>query len=59
MSFIVNGHEHHMGYYLIDGIYPFCAVFIKGVLVPRQEKYRFFSIKQESVRKDVECAFNY
>jgi hypothetical protein len=22
VSFIVNGREHHMGYYLTDGIYP-------------------------------------
>jgi hypothetical protein len=22
VSFTINGHEHHMRYYLIDGIYP-------------------------------------
>jgi hypothetical protein len=31
---------------------------MKGVLVPQQEKYRFFSTKQPSVRKNVECAFD-
>jgi hypothetical protein len=55
--FTVNDHEHHMGYYLTDGIYPFWPVFIKGVLVPQQEKHQFFLMKQASMRKDVECAF--
>jgi hypothetical protein len=45
-----------MGYYLVDGIYPFWPVFMEGVYVPQQEKHRFFSAKQASVRKDVECA---
>jgi hypothetical protein len=46
-----------MGYYLTDGIYPSWPVFVKSVPVPQQEKYRFFSMKQASVRKDMECAF--
>jgi hypothetical protein len=58
VPFTVNGRVHHMGYYLIDGIYPSWPVFMKGVPVPQQEKYRFFSMKQVSVRKDVECAFD-
>jgi hypothetical protein len=33
-------------------------VFVKGVPIPQQEKHRFFSINQASVRKDVECAFS-
>jgi hypothetical protein len=55
---VLNGCEHHMRYYLTDGIYPSCPVFIKGVPVPQQEKHRFFSMKQASVRKDVERAFS-
>jgi hypothetical protein len=55
--FTVNSREHHMRYYLIDGIYPSWPVFVKGVTVPPQEKHQFFSMKQVSVRKDVECAF--
>jgi hypothetical protein len=47
-----------MGYYLTDGIYPSWPVFIKSVPVPQQEKHRFFSMKQVSVRKGVECAFD-
>jgi hypothetical protein len=31
---------------------------MKGVPIPQQEKHRFFSMKQASVRKDVGCAFN-
>jgi hypothetical protein len=57
VSFTVNGREHHMWYYLTDGIYPSWPVFIKGVPVPQQEKHQFFIMKQASVRKDVECAF--
>jgi hypothetical protein len=58
VSFTVNGCEHHMRYYLTDGIYPSWSVFVKCVPVPQQEKHRFFSMKQASVRKDVECAFD-
>jgi hypothetical protein len=57
VSFTVYGREHHMGYYLTNDIYPSWSVFMKGVPVPQQEKHRFFSMKQASVRKDVECAF--
>jgi hypothetical protein len=46
------------GYYLADGIYPSWPMFIKGVTVPQQAKQRFFSMKQVSVMKDVECAFS-
>jgi hypothetical protein len=47
-----------MGYYLADGIYPSWPMFVKGVPVSQQEKHRFVSMKQASVRKDVECAFD-
>jgi hypothetical protein len=35
VSFTVNGHKHHMGYYLTDDIYPSWSVFVKGVHVPQ------------------------
>jgi hypothetical protein len=57
ISFTFNGREHHMGYYLTDSIYPSWPVFMKGVHIPQQEKHRFFSMKQASVRKNMECAF--
>jgi hypothetical protein len=58
VSFTINGRKHHMGYYLADCIYPSWSVFVKGVHVPQQEKHQFFSMKQASVRKDVECGFD-
>jgi hypothetical protein len=58
VSFTINGREHHMGYYLIDGIYSSWPMFIKYVSVTQQEKHRFFLMKQASVRKYVECAFD-
>jgi hypothetical protein len=39
VSFTVNGCEHHMRYYLTDGIYPSCPIFMKGVPIPQQEKH--------------------
>jgi hypothetical protein len=35
VSLTVNGREHHMRYYLTDGIYPFWSVFVKDVPVPK------------------------
>jgi hypothetical protein len=35
VSFTINNHEHHVGYYFTDGIYPSWPVFIKGVSVPQ------------------------
>jgi hypothetical protein len=57
VPFTVNGREHHIGYYLTNGIYPCWSMFIKGVPVPQQENHRFFSMKQAPVRRYVECAF--
>jgi Plant transposon protein len=57
VTFTVNGNEYNMGYYLADGIYPSWPVFMKGVPVPQADKHRFFSQRQASLRKDVECAF--
>jgi hypothetical protein len=47
-----------MRYYRADGIYPSWPVFVRGVPIPQQEKHRFFSMKQASMRKDIECAFD-
>jgi hypothetical protein len=58
VSSIVNIHEHHMRYHLTDSIYPSWPVFVKGDHIPQQEKHRLFSMKQASVRKDMECAFD-
>ncbi|KAI3503237.1 hypothetical protein L1887_31676 [Cichorium endivia] len=57
MSFTVNGHQYKYGYYLCDGIYPDYAPFVKAYAVPRSEKAKLFTRRQESARKDIERAF--
>ncbi|KAL4564246.1 hypothetical protein LXL04_028303 [Taraxacum kok-saghyz] len=57
MTFTVNGHEYKHGYYLCDGIYTNYATFVKAYSVPRTEKAKKFTERQESARKDVERAF--
>ena len=57
ISFMVNGHEYNMGYYLTDGIYPNWATFIQGITYPQLQKDKLFADKQAAARKDVERAF--
>jgi hypothetical protein len=57
VTFTVNRNEHHMGYYLTNGIYPSWPMFMKGVPLPQQKKHRFFSTKQSMLMNNVECAF--
>ncbi|XP_052625013.1 uncharacterized protein LOC111888271 [Lactuca sativa] len=57
MTFTVNGHAYKYGYYLGDGIYPDYSALMKAYSVPRSEKAKFFTRKQESARKDIERAF--
>ncbi|XP_021757970.1 uncharacterized protein LOC110723007 [Chenopodium quinoa] len=57
ISFMVNGHEYNMGYYLTDGIYPNWATFIQGITYPQPQKDKLFADKQAAARKDVERAF--
>ncbi|XP_023742259.1 uncharacterized protein LOC111890367 [Lactuca sativa] len=57
MTFIVNGHAYRYGYYLGDGIYPNYSTLMKAYSVPRSEKAKLFTKKQESARKDIERAF--
>jgi len=56
-EYVVNGHEYNIGYFLSDGIYPKWATFVKTILLPQGPKARLFAERQESVRKDVERAF--
>ena len=46
-----------MGYYLVDGIYPQWATFVKTITNPQGNKKKYFAKAQEAVRKDVERAF--
>lgn len=57
VSFIVYGNEYNMSYYLADGIYPEWAAYVKTFKMPQGAKHQHFAQRQESVRKDIECAF--
>ena len=56
-EYVVNVHEYKIGYYLLDGIYPKWATFVKTIPLPQGQKKKLFAERQESVRKDVERAF--
>ena len=56
ISFVVNDNQHHMGYYLVDGICPRWSVFVKMIRCPLEKKI-FFAVRQEAASKDVERAF--
>ena len=49
--------QYHMGYYLVDGIYPMWPIFVKTISSPMGVRRVLFAQKQEAARKDVERAF--
>ncbi|XP_021762922.1 uncharacterized protein LOC110727651 [Chenopodium quinoa] len=55
--FIVSRDNYNKGYYLIDGIYPKWSTFIDVIAAAQTLKDKLFTTRQESARKDVECAF--
>ncbi|WVZ63947.1 hypothetical protein U9M48_013537 [Paspalum notatum var. saurae] len=57
VSYVVNGNQYDMGYYLADGIYPDWATLVKGVPAPMSDKEKLFIDMQSAYRKDVERAF--
>jgi len=57
VNYYVNETEYHLAYYLTDGIHPKWATFIQSIRLPQAEKQSLFAKSQESVRKDVERAF--
>jgi len=57
IQFTVNGNEYNMGYYLVNGIYPEWATFVKTIHLPQCNKDKLFAKRQEGARKDVERAF--
>ncbi|KAI3747482.1 hypothetical protein L6452_09940 [Arctium lappa] len=57
VSYIVNGHQNDMAYYLTDDIYPSWAAFIKSITSPQLRKHKLFAQHQEAIREDVERAF--
>ena len=57
VPFTVNGTEYRYPYYLVDGIYPRYAMFVKTISHPTGEKRIRYAKAQEAARKDVERAF--
>ncbi|XP_021985069.1 protein ALP1-like [Helianthus annuus] len=56
-AFYASDNYYKRGYYLIDGIYPEYATFVKTFTDPIDLKRKYFKRKQESARKDIERAF--
>ncbi|CAM0942820.1 unnamed protein product [Alopecurus aequalis] len=57
VNYTVNEKEYQIGYYLVDGIYPEWAAFMKSIPMAQTEKHKLFAQYQEGARKDVERAF--
>ncbi|KAD6454217.1 hypothetical protein E3N88_08923 [Mikania micrantha] len=57
VSYVVNGREYNMAYYLTNGIYPPWETFVKSITSPQLRKDKLFAQHQEANRKDVERAF--
>jgi hypothetical protein len=57
VNYSINGNDYTMNYYLIDGIYPKWATFMKTIPSPLRQKRKLFAEFQERKRKDVERAF--
>lgn len=57
MNFMVNGQEYNKAYYLANGIYPRCRMFVKIILLPQTPKQRMFAACLEGAWKDVERSF--
>ncbi|KAM0829821.1 hypothetical protein ACQ4PT_066629 [Festuca glaucescens] len=57
LDYYVNNKQYKLGYYLVDGIYPEWAAFMKTVSLPQTPKHKLFAQHQEGARKDVERAF--
>nr|GFA36832.1 protein ALP1-like [Tanacetum cinerariifolium] len=56
--YVINGVDFEKGYYLVDGIYPQWATFVKSFTVANDMKHAYFKKRQEGARKDVERAFH-
>ncbi|XP_047961393.1 uncharacterized protein LOC125206143 [Salvia hispanica] len=57
VSFVANGNQHNIDYYLADEIYPMWHVFMKTIRCAFEVKKKYFESRQELARKDVERAF--
>ena len=57
VDYIVNKNVYSLPYWMADGIYPRWPVFVKAIADPQSAARKFFAARQESTRKEVECAF--
>ncbi|XP_039144010.1 uncharacterized protein LOC120281183 [Dioscorea cayenensis subsp. rotundata] len=55
--YIIQGNEHHMKYYFADNIYPKWSTIVQTMHQPRTPKKKYFAMRQETCRKDIERAF--
>jgi hypothetical protein len=53
----INGTVRDWMYFLIDGIYPNWAIFVKTFSCPTEVKKKKFAVRQEKIRMDIENAF--
>jgi hypothetical protein len=56
-TYTINGNDRDWMYFLVDGIYPDWAIFVKTYTEGSDERKKNFAIAQERVRKDIEAAF--
>jgi hypothetical protein len=52
VNYSVNEKQYQLGYYLVDGIYPEWAAFVKSIPMAQTEKHKLFAQYQEGARKD-------
>jgi hypothetical protein len=54
INFIINNKEHNLGYYLVDGIYPDCHIFLKTISEPQGARHAYFLMVQADKCKYIE-----
>ena len=53
----ILGNNYNMRYYLADSIYPKWSTLVETIHEPHGLKKKFFALRQEYCKKDVEHAF--
>lgn len=56
-EYTLEGNTRDWCYFLVDGIYPEWSIFVNTYSNPAEQDKKSFAARQESVRKDIECAF--
>ena len=57
-KYVIKEKEYNMGYYLADSIYPKWATIVQTIHQPQGRKKKYFAMKHEVCRIDVERAFD-